>query len=148
MIDESHPFLSLSIRNAPFTQRWTTWSKICAWWVSRILSNKIKPLSLNGTMNNVEPPLQGKHYSRKMPKWPNDSKRITEKVPLLPKPAKNIPFSLICSDLSLPLKKAPFSDNSWPRMLTHILNVVPPRLRVALTPIQLSPHVIQMIICL
>ncbi len=38
---------------------------------------------------------------------------------------KKIPFSLICSDLSLTLKKAPFSENSWTGMLTHIVNVVP-----------------------
>ncbi len=43
--------------------------------------------------------------------------------------AKKIPFSLICSDLSLTLKKAPFSENSRTPMLTHIVKVVTPGLK-------------------
>ena len=44
---------------------------------------------------------------------------------------KKIPFPLICSDLSLTLKKVPFSENSWTSMLTHIGKVVPPRVIIS-----------------
>ena len=41
--------------------------------------------------------------------------------PHYPNLPKKIPFRLICSDLSLPQKKAPFSENPWTSMLTHIV---------------------------
>ncbi len=126
MIGESHPFLCLSLRNAPFTQRQTTKSRICAWYVNRI-SNEMIPLSLNGSMDIYEWSLQREHLHEKNSKnnsilWIGSWKRY----PYYPNQPKNKPFSLICSDLSLTLKRAPFSVNSWTRMLTHIVNVVPP----------------------
>ncbi len=42
---------------------------------------------------------------------------------------KKIPFPLICSDLCLTLKKAPFSENRWTSMLMHIVKVVPPQIQ-------------------
>ncbi len=53
-------------------------------------------------------------------------KRVTKRYPYSPIQPKKIPLSQICSDLSLTLKKAPFSENFRTHMLTHIVKVVPP----------------------
>ncbi len=49
MIEESHPFQSLSLQDAPLTQNLTPKLNIYAWYITRI-SNKMIPLSLNGIM--------------------------------------------------------------------------------------------------
>ena len=55
MNNELHPFLSLSLWNAPLglTQKWTMKSMICVWDVKK-LPNKMIPISLNDRMNICE----------------------------------------------------------------------------------------------
>ncbi len=120
IIGESHPFLSLSLRNAPLTQRWTTKSRICAWYVNGI-SNKMIPLSLNGSMNInfMNDHCSENTFARKIPKQLHTVNRVMKRA-----------FSLICSDLSLTMKNAPFSVNSWTCMLTHNCKCSPPGYKV------------------
>ncbi len=75
-------------------------------------------------------------------------KWVARKVPLLPKSAKKTPFSQICSDLSLILKKAPFSENFRTHMLTHIVNVAPPGPRwLHIVSTYVVPHVLESVRC-
>ncbi len=90
-IEKSHRFLSLSLRNTPLTQRWTTKSKICAWCVTRI-TIKIIQLSLNSNMNNFEWSLQGEYSQEKYQNAPMLSKWSWKRYPYYPNLPKKIPF--------------------------------------------------------
>ena len=103
MINESDPFLSFSLKNAPLTQRWNTKSRICVWYGNRI-SNKMIPLSLNGSMNIYQWPWQREHFMRKITKLLRTMKMVIKKVPLLPKSAKK---DTLFSDL---LRSEPHSE--------------------------------------
>ncbi len=58
MMEESRPFQSHSLQDAPLSQNFSPKFNICAWYITGI-SKKMIPLSLNGIMYVLEWVLQG-----------------------------------------------------------------------------------------